>query len=151
MASHPPASPDRQSGPAPEAPTGPDALSGFSPATRDWFCGAFAAPTPVTVFVEVAGPNEARPLRAGADVRWHARPDDQHVKTGDPLKVARVGNDPPETVGDRRWRRLVREQIPLPGGQSDGHEDEQDTDRDARERVRHCRSGRLVQDQTDGC
>src|SRR6202795_1892947 len=33
----PPAAPDR--------PAGVDALSGFSPLTRDWFTGAFAAPT----------------------------------------------------------------------------------------------------------
>ncbi len=45
MATRQPAPPDTQPGPPPDLPSGVDALSGFSPATRDWFTGAFAAPT----------------------------------------------------------------------------------------------------------
>ena len=45
MAARQPAPPDAQPGTPPDLPSGVDALSGFSPATRDWFTGAFAAPT----------------------------------------------------------------------------------------------------------
>ena len=48
---------------------------------------ALPATMPVTVFVEVAGPNEERPLRAGADVRWYARPDDPQL-AGSALSAA---------------------------------------------------------------
>src|SRR5450759_5696249 len=46
MAARQSAPPDAQPGTLPDLPSGVDALSGFSPATRDWFTGAFAAPTP---------------------------------------------------------------------------------------------------------
>src|SRR5450631_3671983 len=46
MAARQSAPPDAQPGTPPDLPSGVDALSGFSPATRDWFTGAFAAPTP---------------------------------------------------------------------------------------------------------
>ncbi|MDX6389512.1 MAG: ATP-dependent helicase Lhr and Lhr-like helicase [Streptosporangiaceae bacterium] len=45
MAARQSAPPDAQPGTPPDLPSGVDALSGFSPATRDWFTGAFAAPT----------------------------------------------------------------------------------------------------------
>jgi ATP-dependent Lhr-like helicase len=46
MPARPPASPEAPLSAAPDLPSGVDALSGFSPATRDWFSGAFAVPTP---------------------------------------------------------------------------------------------------------
>ena len=45
MAARQSAPPDAQPGTPPDLPSGVDALSGFGPLTRDWFTGAFAAPT----------------------------------------------------------------------------------------------------------